>query len=875
MKREKTKRKNKRISAIESLPDLVEIGEYKGEGIFELFCQNKKTFCCLVKISGIDIFHYTDEDKAQAFRNFAAATMSLHIPYKFVFTDAHPQLQSQIDYLSYKERKTTHPLAKKVLQNQIHILKDKEKTQSDKLAFLMLFSDSHQELQQSADSFADNMTDTNVERCEKNQVFDFFCNLMCCTGTADKHTALPDTINFAPSSIHTDNNCQTTLVVYDYPAVLKNLEIASLISRIEDVVFTLDVETIPKAQVMKELRYSLKELRSRRVLNQEADEESDTALEFEKLMTIRNDIANGSEQMMYTTLRLIISARDNKSLSKRVKEIKQLLEEEGISTFVPINNLQKEYVFRVSPANTVKTPMPLNDTYRMQYPFYYQSHLDPTGMIFGISGTGGLVNFDFFTRTPMRPSYDMLLIGVKGSGKSVALKSLVQDYLVLGNKILVLDIESEYSDLAKIYGGQIIKLNKNSLLNTMQMNKVIDSSREDDDFDEESENAINFASEISRIITFFYQYIPELSDIEAEELKDIIVQTYAEKNITDTTDVTKLKATDFPIFSDVLDVIRKRLYRPDGSFNELTERKIDILEKLEIYLKSLAEGMYKSMFNGYSNVEIADNNLIIFDVKALSQLDERIYEAQLFNIISLMWAETCKNVDYNNRINHPYDRRYVISVIDEAHRFINANNSHVTSFIEQECRRTRKYDAALWLASQAMSDFNPSGSSAGAEKVRTIFSLIQYKIILKQSSDSLTDLEMSLRSFPRSELISTKDFIPGEMLIGFGSDKNRIHCLRTINEIALFYIGNSRDKEQIVHKLFDRYYHDKSREEYAQLLRKQKGRFHEIFTEEILEYYGYCRQDSEHLYKLVYMAVDKLIQELLMLNEKVGDRYGV
>ena len=113
------------------------------------------------------------------------------------------------------------------------------------------------------------------------------------------------------------------------------------------------------------------------------------------------------------------------------------------------------------------------------------------------------------------------------------------------------------------------------------------------------------------------------------------------------------------------------------------------------------------------------------------------------------------------------------------------------------------------------------------------------------------------------------------MLIGFGSDKNRIHCLRTINEISLFYIGNSRDQEQIVHKLFDAYYHDKSREEYASLLRNQKSRFHEIFTEEILEYYGYTPQDSEHLYKLVYVAVEKLIQELLMLTEKAGERYGV
>lgn len=467
--------------------------------------------------------------------------------------------------------------------------------------------------------------------------------------------------------------------------------------------------------------------------------------------------------------------------------------------------MKKEYAGFLLPHNDIKTSFPLQNTYKAQFPFYYQSQIDPRGLYFGKTYTNGLTMIDFFRQTESRISYDMILSGIKGSGKTIALKSLIQDYVILGNKAMVLDIENEFKPLADKLGGAVINMTKNSLINPLQLCtsivvKVEDDNNEDLDL-KAGQRAVNFASELSRIMTFMYQYTPELTAFEADEFKDILVQVYASKGITEDTDLNTLKNTDFPIFSDILRAIREKLYLSNGQIKtDLSKNKFDALEKLELYIKALAEGAYASMFNGYTQISISDENLIVFNVKALSEMEERVYNAQLFQILSLMWTEICKNVSYNEEILNPFERRHVISVIDEAHRFINSNNIQSTKFIEKLVRRSRKYDAALWFASQDINDFSPEGSSEGAIKVKTIFNLVQYKLILKQDSSAARILQEAFPQFTYSELKSTSGFVPGEMLLSLGGGHEKIHCYREVADEDLIYMGNSRDRERLNNK---------------------------------------------------------------------------
>ena len=87
------------------------------------------------------------------------------------------------------------------------------------------------------------------------------------------------------------------------------------------------------------------------------------------------------------------------------------------------------------------------------------------------------------------------------------------------------------------------------------------------------------------------------------------------------------------------------------------------MEQLETYIKGIAEGVYSSIFNGYSNIEINDEKFVIFDVKDIAEMGDKIYNSLLFNILSLMWNEICNNRSHNFNISNELDRSFVVSLI--------------------------------------------------------------------------------------------------------------------------------------------------------------------------------------------------------------------
>lgn len=834
---------------------------------------DKEQYAAVLQISGIDIFSMHEADREDAYRSFASATMQLSHPHKYVFSTSRPSLQTQKEFLQYKRSVADNPFCEHILENEVVRAEQHERTQLDKVAYLLVFGDNPDRLLDEGRRYINFMRDAEVQMCSKDELKTFISNYTHQQrGSYNMTELFPETIRDKQSYAIIDDKRYVTYISVDgYPSSILDLQFAQLVS-VNGCTITLDVSYKDRERVRHDLDQSIDELQSRGQIQQSTGDLSDAIGEAEKLLAIRDDIVNGNEHMVFGTLRYILSSDSYDDLAAQVERVKLQLDEIGLNGALAIDNIIPEYCNMLKPADTCGIPFPMNNTYSRQYPFYYQRHLDPKGIFVGRTVTGGLVYVDSFMRGHNRESYDMLITGKKGSGKTINLKKIIEMQVALGNKCMVLDVESEYKTMADVLGGEVIKMTKSSIINVLQIYPTLDASVEEEQSDIV---AANYAANLSRIITFFYQYNPSMKEKEADKLKDLLQETYSLKGLDETVDVARFAATRFPTISDLYRTIKNKLYTAGTTeYNKaLTAAQVEVLESLEFMIKPLAKGgTYGSMFDGYTSVSIGESNLVIFDVKVLSEMEERVYNAQLFLILNLMWTATCKNVAHNNNINNANDRRYVLSFIDEAHRFINANNLNVTAFIETQVRRSRKYDASLVFASQSALDFAPDDDSPAAKKIGTIFELVQYKIIMSQSvsEQNIERLHKLFPQFTRDELSRLKDFAAGEMYFALDDDRQKFRCARATTDADLFYMGNSRDRERIITNVFKEQYGDQTAAEFGATIQTEDAlkEFCETFFEQVLDTLGVPIDASENYDELVINEVFKLADGLTKSAER-------
>ena len=865
-KKKKTAQKEKNANALNAHISFESISN----GIIRMKSKGKPIMCGVLAITGMDIYNLKEYERNAVFDNMARATMSLRANHKYIFTAACPYLQNQKNFIKYKAKQSINKYVSSLLDEQFYLLDSFEKNHRDRMAYLLIYDKSEKNIHDDAERYINQMVDVNVAWCTSDEIAAMLNSLLCLDTGAEKLSTpgtlnkklLPEEIEFQSNYYKINNKYAQSIVIYDYAAEIDDLEYANIVTGYSDTI-VWDIKERDKSTVLNEIQASLRELESRGAINQDRAEKIDTQTELAKLDLVYNNIKNGSEQIYYVTLRFIVSDNDLDRLQERTLDIVKELEQQGLSAYIPSNTMLQEFLSIIFDGNTIQTPFPVFDTLSRQFPFYYQSHIDPTGLFFGYTATGGLNILNTFTRTSERNSYDLLAIGVKGSGKSVTLKDMLEEQLLLGNRVLVLDIESEYRSMAEVYNGQVIKMNQRSRINPLQITKAVDSKVEEDILPEDDAKA-NFASELSRIRTFMSMYISDIDMFTLEAFMDLVTESLNEKGIYPDTDVRFLPPEKFPTFSDVMKKVKDKLYI-EGNRERLTSKLIESYSNLEVYLRQLTgDGAYASMFDGATNVDISNNDLIIFDVKTISDMAENVYNAQLFNILTIMWSTVCKNVEHNQYLINPWDRRNVVCLIDEAHRFISVKYQQVTNFITNLVRRSRKYDAGLWFATQSILDFIPSNDSAAAEQIKVIFSLVQYKLILKQAPESIEMLHKIFPQFTDFELNASTSFMPGQMLLSLGSGRNKIHCRRMVSAKQLLYIGNSQDRIEIIHDCFAHYYNDHTNEEYGLMLRNADiNYFRKCFMAETYAYLKLNQGDSQYLDNVIVLLIDNLIKELL------------
>ena len=598
--------------------------------------------------------------------------------------------------------------------------------------------------------------------------------------------------------IKTGDGYCSCIMVYEYPAEDYDFWLERLLN-IDGVYCVLDVATEEKVDAEDEIISSLNELDVRYSHAQDEGTSIDAEQHYKLLRDMLTSVKTQGEVIKLIQCRLYISGRTKAEVDERVAAVIKDLESDDYRAAVFLSETEfgfkalfQPYHEQIKERNKrVGNPLPAISL-AGGYPFNFEMLDDPFGIHIGSSSTRGNIIFDQFRKTKNRLSYDTLIIGKKGSGKSTLMKLLMKNNAIIGNFIRVIDVTGEFSELAKALGGKIVTLNgSEGIINYLEV------------FRTDEDEAISFANHLSKLNTFYKFMNPAADEDDRNEFEEYVRRLYEVKqlwlsNTTQPQKITGLPPQVYPTFSDLLDLVRSDLYidKETRRINpNLSPSKWRRLESIELTLSNLVHS-YGKMFDGHTSLpDLTGEQIIVYNVQSVSNFKSEIFNALLFNVMSMM-------LDDMIRIGAPSKKMYedgtpiyqipkLLLMIDEAHKFINTRNPLALDYMISIMREGRKYFTGLTLASQSIRDFAPqSNDSEAVEKLKLLFELTQYKFIMQQESNCLPLMRTVFEDqLTESQLKQVPKFGQGECFLLTGEDVLHTYIEITEHEKELFKGG--------------------------------------------------------------------------------------
>lgn len=608
-------------------------------------------------------------------------------------------------------------------------------------------------------------------------------------------------VRFPDEYIRKGDGYETCVTVYDYPTNARYFWLEKLLS-FDDVVTTVDIATENKQKVLKQINKSLSEQMNRVVDMKDNIERIKAATSIGSLRSLVEQITSNDEMMKLVKVRYYISARTKDELDTKVKKVLNDLEGLGYRGAIFLNEQEYEWksLFLSSskqldfPTKRIGKGIP-SITLGSGYPFHFTELNDPTGMFLGTTKTGGNVIFDLFTKDNIRKSYNALLVGMMGAGKSTALKKLLNDNAIIGNTIRLIDITGEFKTLVKTLGGRVISLDgSGGIINPLQIFATVIDEDTNEVLDEQS-----YTIHLSKLKMMYQYFSPEADDGELRIFSECVSKFYSEFGI-DKFKSTRYEVNKYPIMEQLLVFIKGQLYEDiDKSIirKEITELKQQRLENVLLTIEEIVRD-YGRLFNGYSTInDFTSEQIVSFEVRNLTQFDKRIFNAQLFNIMTMIWNNALtqglkeKKAYDEGKKSIDETKKYVL-FIDEAHKIINSGNIMGIEYVTSYEREARKYFAGILFATQSIRDVVPENTDGEVlEKIKTLFELTQYKFIMQQDNNA----KASLRNIFSGQLSESEiELIPylgtGDCILSINGGKNiNFHIEATKDELKLFKGG--------------------------------------------------------------------------------------
>ena len=357
---------------------------------------------------------------------------------------------------------------------------------------------------------------------------------------------------------------------------------------------------------------------------------------------------------------------------------------------------------RVLPAGSAAKP----------YPFNYSGKTDPQGFYVGRDRYGSNVIVDLDRRAEDKTTASVLILGNSGQGKSYLLKLLLCNILESGKSAICLDPEHELIDLCHNLGGCFVDLMDGRYRINPLEPKAWSVDNEDDEQAPETFRQRTLLSQHISFLKDFFRSYKDFSDAHIDTIELMLGRLYAKWGMDDSTDFTALAPGQFPILSDLYDVIEDAYERYGDEASPLYPR--ELLREILLGLHSLCRGAESKFFNGHTN--ITSSRFLVFGVKGLLQASKNVKDAMLFNVLSFL-----------------SDRLLTVgntaATLDELYIWL--SNVTTIEYIRNILKRVRKKESELILASQNLEDFDVDGIR---ELTRPLFAIPTHQFLFNAGS---------------------------------------------------------------------------------------------------------------------------------------------
>jgi len=496
----------------------------------------------------------------------------------------------------------------------------------------------------------------------------------------------PAAIKIAPRHIQVGDTLAQTLFVVAYPRYLHSNWFSPIINIDLPIDISMFVHPIDTFTILKQLRKTSTQVQSQMSLEAERGLIRDPQLETaaQDIEELRDKLQQGTEKFFRYGLYITVYAPDEKELGKISRSIIALLEAQLVYLKPAIFKMEQGYKSVLPLANdaldvgTSLNSAPLSTT----FPFVSSTLSNDEGILYGINRhNNSLIIFDRFKME----NANMVVFAKSGAGKSYTIKLEVLRSMMLGTDVIIIDPESEYKHLCDAVKGSFIKISLNSPnhLNPFDLPKAVEGE----------DPADILRNNIANLIGLLHIMLGNITPEEDSILDKAVHETYAIRDITETTDFNTLNEQSFPTMTDLYQVLRNM----QGG------------EDLAIRLEKYTEGVFAGFLNNPTNIKV-DNQLVVFNIR---DMEEELRPVAMYVVLHFIWNEMRTNMK----------KRLVLA--DEA--WVMMKYDDAASFLFGIAKRCRKYFTGLTTITQDVNDFL---SSRYGKPIVTNSSI---QLLLKQS----------------------------------------------------------------------------------------------------------------------------------------------